>query len=305
VKTQGELDAIVAGLRDAHWTLRAPLRTHGIRQLFRDQGISVATMPLPVPAMTVLQFGRAAISMNSALAPREQTLVLAEEYAHAKLHAGEPGELTLHLSAIGADDPREYEARYVALCLMAGPGVEVPFTVPARPAKPLPTPHRRPFMLPFPAPYEHVPIREDTVPFRREPAYGGRLGETPLRAALRRASRRIASKGTLRTDAPAPTQRLVYERDGKVRFLDLNGVPWTMWDVVRRVEKDGSVTRHALAPGQPGAVGRYFIDITGLRRYYRFSKWELRDLAERHLERQLRDATAIPQRIPEAQQDAG
>lgn len=177
---------MLAGLRDAHRELQAPLTNRGILRVLAREGIARRPARLPVAAMTVSQYGRSAIVVDPDRIKdvRRETAILAEEYAHAKLHAGDPGEVTIHLSACTPDDPRELEADYVARALLAGPGIEVAYVTPVRPA---PAPRRPVFVYPYPDPYG-TPAAVATG--RREPRYGGKnVMESRLDQAIRIAKR--------------------------------------------------------------------------------------------------------------------
>jgi hypothetical protein len=281
MRSQRELDAIVAELRAAHWALQHPLRHNGLRALLADQAIPVERRDLCVPALTVLQFGRAAICLSNRLNPRESTPVLVEEYAHAKLHAGDVGELTIHLTVMGSDDPREHEAHYVARCLLAGPGIACEYTTPAR----VPTP-RPAFPFTFLDPYAGAPW--GVTHARPEPRYGGRFGETALQRALRLAR---PLPRPMRAAPPSDAGIITYERDGaktRVRFVDEEGMRWTIHDIAFLPD------RTVIEPGRPVAKYRYFVNANGARRLYQFSRWERRDVAPRHCERQLRESTQLP-----------
>jgi hypothetical protein len=286
VKSQRELDAIVAGLRDAHRELRSPLTNRGIVRVLARERIPRRPARLPVPAMTVLQYGRAAIVIdpNRVRNPRDETAVLAEEYAHAKLHGGERDEVTIHLSSCDTEDPREYEADYLARCLLAGPGVDVEYRTPkprqrtdrsSQPRRRVPVRTVPPAFDPYAAP-PTLTIE------RRTPKYGGREGETPLQRALRhvRPAPRPMAIGAC-SDAPL----IHYEAGGVVRFIDGEERPWRVYDVAFLPE------RTVVDLGREVARYRVFVSEAGMRRKYVFrNRWELRDVAARHFERQLREA---------------
>lgn len=292
MKSRAELDAIVDGLRDAHRELRTRLTNRGIVRVLARERIPRRPAKLPVPALTVLQYGRAAIVIDPDRVrnPRDETAVLAEEYAHAKLHGGERDEVTIHLSSCDTDDPREYEADYVARCLLAGPGVEVEYR----------TPERRPSVERSSQPRRPVTVRQVPAAFdpytaplaltidRRTPRYGGRAGETPLQRALRRvrpAPRPLPSAPCSDADV------ILYEPGGVVRYVDSEGRRWRVYDVAFLPE------RTVVDLGRPIARYRVFVNAVGHRRKYVFrNTWELRDVAERHFERQLRDGVEMPMR---------
>lgn len=280
MRSQAELDAVIAGLREAHRELRVPLTNRGIVRVLSRERITRDPMRLPVPAMTVIQYGHAAIMIDPDRVrnPRVETEVLAEEYAHAKLHAGDPGEVVVHLYVAHSDDPREYEADYLARALLAGPECPVEYRTPARSRRPT----RRATRVVVPPAFEPYSHPVETTPGRLTPRYGGRDGETPLQRAMRlaRPLRREMPSG------PASDHGIVTHSPGRVRYVDREGRAWTVWDVVVRGEKRAVVTG-----GAGDARARYFVSAAGARRVYLFdSKRELRDVAERHLERQLRDA---------------
>jgi hypothetical protein len=280
MRSQAELDAIVAGLRDAHRELRARLTNRGIVRVLARERIPRRPARLPVPAMTVLQYGRAAIVVDPERVrnPRDETAVLAEEYAHAKLHGGEHDEVTIHLSSCNADDPREYEADYLARCLLAGPDGTVEYRTPAddRP--------RRPSRVQVPAahdPYANPPgIRVE----RRQPRYGGVAGETPLQRAMRLAR---PLPRPMKAGPRSDEHVILYERGGVVRFVDPDGFRWRLYDLAYRPQ------REVVPLGSLTAKCRLFVKSTGEQRRYIFTRWERRDVAVRHLERQLRDAQIL------------
>jgi hypothetical protein len=284
VRSQASLDAVLAGLRDAHREFRAPLTNPGILRVLARERIPRRPAKLPCAAMTVMQYGRAAIVVDPDRLrnPREETAVLAEEYAHAKLHAGEHDDVTLHLSSCGSDDPREYEADYIARGLLAGPGVEIAYLTPPKRSS---IARRPPTRVTVPPAFDPYATPAATAFGRRTPRYGGQDGETPLQRAMRMARPlpREMKAG------PTSDHGIITHSPGRVRYVDREGREWTVWDVAIR---DG-VRTHVPA-GAIDARLRYFVNASGGRRRYLFdSKRELRDVAERHFERQLREADVV------------
>jgi len=91
--------------------------------------------------MCVTQWGISVIVVRSDLPARKWVPVLAHEFAHAKLHAGDLGEASFHVAPCTPGDPRERDAQYLATCLLLGPGVDVawpdvPHDEPATPVAP-------------------------------------------------------------------------------------------------------------------------------------------------------------------------
>lgn len=276
MKGQAELDAFVEELRASHWGLRAPLRYAAIRQLLKDQHIPVTIAPMPVPAMTTIQWGMAAIALNGALRQSSQVAVLAEEYAHAMLHREEPGELTIHLSAFGAQDAREYEADYVARSLLAGPGIEVAYFTP---------PKKKPASKPeIPAWWLDPRFDPYMNPYRVGP------GQWPLHALEARGPhrRRRVAKDKLLPGEPA----IVYgQLFGPPHYRDPDGVKWELHDATVDM-KDGTIVRVEVELGSARALFRYFVGPSE-RRSYRFARWEQRDVKVKHLERQMRESKVL------------
>lgn len=284
MKTQRELDAFVAGLREAHREFQGRLTNRGILRVLARERIRRDPMKLPVAAMTVIQYGRASILVDPDRLrnPSEETFVLAEEYAHAKLHAGELDETTIHLSSCGTYDAREYEADYVARSLMAGPGVEVAYFTPSRRKKAVAQPVRLPWWLdPMADPYVN--------PYRV-----GR-GEWPMHRSEVRGPRRRRSqkKETLLPGEPAIVYGQLFE---PTVFRDRDGVKWELHDVTVDLI-DGEIKRAEVELGSARATYRYFVG-PNQRRSYRLAKWERRDLIASLVERQLRDAQARPVKRP-------
>jgi hypothetical protein len=296
MKRQSELDALIEELRTSHWALREPLRYASVRQLLKDQRIPVTLALMPVPAMTTIQWGLAAIALSSSLRQSSQVAVLAEEYAHAMLHREEPGELTIHLSAFGAHDDREYEADYVARALLSGPGVDVAYFAP-----PKLTPARRPHLPRWPAwPSWAGPIPN---PYADDYRCGISRPDPGSEGASLRRQPRIKPAAVRFKAAAAGTPRIVY--DGLFappRYQDADGVRWQLRDATVDM-RDRGIVRVEVDLGSPRALYRYFISSGGDRRVYRFAKWESRDIVLRRLTMQARESQVLTRRARRSDQE--
>jgi hypothetical protein len=69
-----------------------------------------------------------------------------------------------------------------------------------------------------------------------------------------------------------------------MRFMDDEGRVWSVRDVALLPE------RTMVEPGRPEAIERYFVDMNGEKRLYRFSDGEPRTPGHEQLERQVRAA---------------
>jgi hypothetical protein len=198
--------------------------------------------------------------------PREETAVLAEEYAHAKLHAGDRDEVTIHISSATSGDPREYEADYVARSLLAGPGVEVAYFIPPRPSR---------------APSRAKP--------RRAPMHPAWMLENVYESDVAVYARRMP----LRRVRPVDRSDPVRFQHGKTQFRDRDGQWWDIHDVRISFGANGQITRSEVSLGDQLARRRYFIGEKGTRRFYSFARFERRAVTASMLERQLRDSVII------------
>jgi hypothetical protein len=293
---EAQIRARLVELRSVHPELDRPLTWTTLRQLLaRDESIVVTTHRIGPKARIRAMGGVAVISFRVKLPPREWLFAGAHEWAHWLLHGDHEAPTRGYVTRRHrADDPREIEADFLARCLIAGPDVHVPWPTP----EPRPTPRAKP--TPAWDPYSAPPV---IAQIRREPAYGGRFAETPLRRALRRALRHAAPKPY--REGPVHDHGIIhYERGGVVRFEDADGIRWRVHDVAY-FDVAGVRTRRVIPPGSETAKYRYFVNANGGQRFYRFSKWERRDVAPAHLERQLREATQVPARRRQLRQAGG
>lgn len=296
MRSQAQLDAIVAGLREAHRELEAKLSHRAILRILAREGIARRPASIPASAMTVMQYGRAAIvyNPNRLKSPREEVAVLAEEYAHAKLHAGDPGEVVVHVSARASDDPREYEADYVARCLLAGPGVDVVYFRPAPPKGGVPRPALPAWMIIDP----YNEARPYGGPRSREPKYNGASHHIRRGPSVEQRSVRVTTLRTFGAERADPNGVIEYSPDftiAKYRHPEFG--QWAVWDIAYFTTA-GERKRFVLRGGQTeAAIYRQFRSATGAVRVYRFtSRLEPRTLDTKHLERQLRQAAVLTMR---------
>lgn len=272
------LEALVARKREAHPELARPLTWARLRGVCAREGVhlSLADLPPEQPAQLLPFFARWTILVADDLAMRERVRLAAHELAHVWAHHDpehERWEVVYHAVHPAPNDPAEREANAIAWLLLEGVA-----DLPA--ASPRPVRRRARDVPPAFDPYT-APLTL-TVD-RRTPRYGGQEGETPLQRALRRVrpAPRPMAMDVPRSDA----ETVLYEPGGVVRYVDAEGRRWRVYDVAV------VPTRQIVSLGSELARYRVFVNAIGVRRKYVFrSKWELRDVAARHFERQLREA---------------
>lgn len=273
----------LALLRERHPELADRLSWTSLQRILERDEIVVLKKPIREKARMTAMGGVGVLTFNSSLPPREWLFAGAHEYAHWVLH--HDAEPTRHEFVSYSRDRREPEANYLAEWLLRGPQASPAPVLLAPWPDTRSSPHRRvarvvpPAFDPYTAPLA-LTIERPT------PRYGGRQGETPLQRALRlvRPAPRPLPAGE-RSDAEV----ILYEHGGVVRYVDGEGRRWRVYDVAFLPE------RTVVDLGRPVARYRVFVNAVGVRRKYVFrNKWERRDVAARHFERQLRDAIEIP-----------
>ena len=281
-----------AALRERHPELAGRLSWSGLQRVLERDEVVVCKLPIREKARMTAMGGVGVLTFNSSLPPREWLFAGAHEYAHWALHSD--AEPTRHGYVTYSRDVREPEADYLAEWLLRGPDAKPAPTlrIPWHEQRPVAPPPARRAPLPSPAfdPYAARPV---VGVGRRPPRYGAlAIGESRVQQAMRLAKK---LPRPMRAGPHSEEATVRYERDG-VRYIDPEGFRWTLYDVRY------SPQRETLSLGNLAAQCRVFVGQTGERRRYAFTRWESRDVAARHLDRQFRDAVRLPMRAHELRQ---
>jgi hypothetical protein len=274
------VEALVAAKRELHPELRRPLTWARLHAVCRRERVALCLADLPPehPAQLVPYFDRWSILISDDLSMKERVRLAAHELAHVWAHHDaqhERWELVYQDLHPAPDDPAEREANAVAWLLIEGAS--------ELPAEPRPT--RRSPAIVVPQPFNPYAVAPVAGRARRQPVYGGRVMETRLQSILRR----VRPMPRPMKAGPRDDERVVrYEQGGVVRYVDSEGFRWTLYDVRYHPQ------RETLSLGNLAAQCRVFVGQSGERRRYAFTRWESRDVAARHLDRQFRDAERVP-----------
>jgi hypothetical protein len=265
----------VAELRERYPELLAPLTWSGLRQLLAADDRLVIRKHRYGPKARIRAMGDVAvISFRIGLAASEWLFAGAHEWAHWLLHGSHDAPARGRgLRGQRESNPLEIEADFFARCLIAGVAVQVPWPASDRRASPIPRPRTVPRVTVF------DPYADDVRVF---------IGR-PLREPIYESSRRRLRPARRSLE---PTGKILYQLEA-VYYADTGGQRWELRDV-RVTLVEGRVRQTEVALGSECARVRYFIRSDGERRVYYFTRWELRELALRHLERQIRESVPAP-----------
>lgn len=271
-------------IREAHGIGDIPVRWRQLRVVLAKENIVLRRYAMGPRAYVVGWDGNFVIALRNTIEPARAVKILLHEYAHAKLHFTERGEVVRQLLPCTKDDPREDEANLLAALLWHGPDATPDHPAIARLVAKLEAPpyrKRMPQQLPLELP-ERIPVytgRDAAMQFAHEDAI--EEARRRRRNAIRKAGR-AADRLRLKQCGNKPCACSAV-------FIDLEGRRWFVYDV--RMDRGRRVLVRRSVDGI--ATHRVFVNELNERRRYTFSdRAELRSYSAARLDRQLAESVA-------------
>jgi hypothetical protein len=309
--------ALVEQVRERHLIANRPMRLRATYEVLRAEEIDVVLAP--ARAMRSDAYidggdGTFIITMKRGLEPAVRAKRLLHEYAHAKLHLTERGEVVRQLMPCVKGDVREDEAQLFAALLWYGPTV-TPADGRIRPIVARLESHdmlgRRPPQYDFLLPETY----DWAGHWRKVFALSGYVRRRPEELDAIAGSAPVAAWRKYETwprETPEPVRpnedfTRVELREGKsMIFTDVAGRKWLVTNY--RHERVGDNAdderwwRKIESFASPEVTHRLFVSSAGERRMYRFKdltrRLEARAYRVKHLDRQLAEAVKLAQRTP-------
>jgi hypothetical protein len=307
--------ALVEQVRERHLVAHRPMRLRAIYEVLGAEDIGVVLAPsraMKSDAYIDGGDGTFIITMKRGLEPAVRAKRLLHEYAHAKLHLTERGEVVRQLMPCVEGDVREDEAQLFAALLWYGPTV-TPADGRIRPIVARLESHdmlgRRPpqydFLLPetydWAGHWRKVFALSGYV--RRRPeeldAPGGSVGPVLWQKYVNWPRTATAPEPV----KPSEDFTRIELRDGKPAiFVDVTGRRWAMFNYRLETTDSARAWRKIADFASIEVTHRLFVSSAGERRLYAFTDLKRRPEARayrvKHLDRQITQATRLKRRTP-------